>query len=329
MASKLSKLNCFGCKTLKHEIYESKWFSLDQANGEYIDVEQSFSRRDYGFIILFLRLFFFSWSASAFTSHFIRFPIENKFYFMSYFSHWSWFVALLYQMSVIIITVFRSFFLKQPPEGDSPYIFIRITWFLYAVAAPSTMLLNILLYAPSLPMDVFHQSLSAYLNVVEHTMVFLMVLIDGAILARIPMKLKHFAFLFTFLFSYLIWTLVHDFANIGNVTWPDEISFQGTNTNTTSIDTTENATDIFNSTDISNSTYLNQTAVTSPIIFINTTDIYVEDFLYPFLSWKEKPGSTVLIFFLALFVVSPIFFFVLWIISLKPRRIYGGPLGGI
>lgn len=294
------------CTTVKWEIKDKSWFGIEEPNGDSVDVEKSFSRRDYSILILFIRFFVLSWSAAAFTSHLIRYPRENIGIFFGYYDHWVWITALLYQFLVLFVTAFRSCkFLKQPPEGDSPYFLVRIIWTLYELSVTNAFLLNFLFYIPKLTRDRYHQA-NNYLNIFLHSILFALLLIDGALLSRVPVKLKHFLFVFVYLFIFMIWSVIHDFAGIGNGTWavPDSgadlrhlRSLQSNNITTTNI-----------------------TEDTTTLIFDNNDD----DSLYPFMSWKDKPGNTTLFYFLTLFVVSPLCYIVIWLISLKPRPIYGG-----
>lgn len=319
--SKLLKF-CFCCTRLKWEMTETGWYSLEQpTEGEIINVERSFSRKDYAYPILFTRFFFFSWSLSAFAAHIIRYPIENRFIFIGYFSHWVWATTLFYQFLVLLISIFRDLItgiLRQPPEGDPPSYIIRMVWGLYSVCVVTSILLNFHLYSPDLKMDYYHANISMYHNVFLHTIISVMILIDGAILSRVPVKLKHYLFVFLYLFSFFMWSIIHDFSPVGNGTWPGERSFQDTGDNNMTTLRMLNET-VFNETE----------DINDGIDDMNRIGLRDDDALYPFVSWKAMPGKTSVFFFVEMFIVAPICFFVIWLISLKPRPIYGGPLGGL
>jgi len=300
------------CTRLQWEINDRSWYGIEEPNGDSINVEQSFSRRDYKIPLLVTRLFILSWSASAFTSHLLRYPRENIGIFFGYYNHWVWMTALLYQFFVLCLTIFqRCNFAKQPPEGDAPYYFIRLIWTLYELSVTNAFLLILLFYIPELTRDRYHDD-NSYLNVFLHTILCGLLLVDGAILARIPVKLKHFVFVFLYLVCFMIWSVVHDLTGIGNGSW------------TSSIEENEDIVGRHLRSLQQNSTVMDMMNMTNTNTTMISNENNDDDALYPFMSWKDKPGTTTLFYFLTLFIVSPLCYVVIWLTSIKPRPIYGG-----
>jgi hypothetical protein len=166
---------------------------------------------------------------------------------------------------------------------------IKLTWALFTVSAHAEILVTLLFWL------LVYDSSSAisYPTIMSHGIVLLLVIIDGLVINRIPIRIKHFWFCSLYYLLYIVWSIIHSFTGIENPdTASDSSSSSNSNTNT---NTNTNAND--------------------------DADADVTTSIYAALDWDgDDVAGTIITVVLALGVASPILFLLLWFLALYNPR---------
>lgn len=56
----------------------------------------------------------------------------------------------------------------------------------------------------------------SYVSIMSHGGVMILVVIDGFVLSRVPLRMKQFVFFESFALVYCVWTLIHAYSGMGN-----------------------------------------------------------------------------------------------------------------
>ena len=185
------------------------FFSLQEPNGNTIDVRATFAPFPTWRTILF-RFLLLSLSVVALVIDLLTTPF--LWMWMGYLTHWALIYTLLYQCTILICSIWPRLFLRQP-DNDNPSlsIFIRFVWIMYALATTTEIAVAILfwglIYSPS-------DSIT-YANVVYHGGTGFFLFIDGNLISKIPIRLKHFVIVESMSIIYLFWNIFHSLEDIG------------------------------------------------------------------------------------------------------------------
>merc|ERR1740139_1781949 len=87
-------------------------------------------------------------------------------------------------------------------------------WFLYLWSVPNELIITLLYWTLDYPVKE-DKSLQFH-GVTNHGIIALLLLIDGNLIARIPLRIKHIAVMQIYSVLYLIWTIIHAFSGLGN-----------------------------------------------------------------------------------------------------------------
>ena len=124
---------------------------------------------------------------------------------IGFLTHWVAIINFLYFLGsfLLLVTVPIS-----QDEGVNKWT--RMTWILYPVSLNLGLIASILFWA------LVYEPPLAYETVMLHGIFFMLVLFDGMILNRIPIRLKHLLWTELVSFVYLLWTLIHGLSPLGN-----------------------------------------------------------------------------------------------------------------
>ena len=190
------------------ELCSFSYFSLVEPDGGVIDVKRSFvSERSNLLHIFLLRLVILIWSTVSIVVG--AFNDNDEYFFLAYLSNWTALVSLSYLSLTLWLTI-RTTDCAQTISGyDPPSITVRVTWALYSIAAPAELTIILLFWA--LDYDRSNDGPVTYCMVFEHGILSIIVLLDGNLVGRIPLRLKHFITFQVYNLCYLAWTVI--FAN--------------------------------------------------------------------------------------------------------------------
>lgn len=234
------------CSRFLWDLKVSPFFSIGEPYGQCLDVALSFGgipaetatrstvtseggttwRLRKKCLILPFRSLTLAWCTS--TLVFCIIDTANSWLWMGYLSNWALILSILSLLTSWTCTAWSHTLCKQPihditehnmHDGDeanmqssttlTPSCFVKITWILFTLAAVTEVLVTILFWAL---LRYNHN----YITVMVHGIIAFLVLFDGLVVGRIPIRFKHSVFLFTEIVLFIIWALLHSFLQMGS-----------------------------------------------------------------------------------------------------------------
>jgi len=201
------------CQRFRSEL-RADFFSLEESSGRYIDVADSFapaSPRFHHVLLLRAGILVLSIISLALSLYYE----ENYFMWLGYLTNLGLVISIAYQITACIVT-YRRKYLTQPNANfhDELSIPVKIMWFLYLWSVPNELIITLLYWTLDYPVKE-DKSLQFH-TVTNHGIIALLLPIDGNLIARIPLRIKHVAVMQIYSVLYLIWTIIHAFSGIGN-----------------------------------------------------------------------------------------------------------------
>ena len=210
------------CNLVQKEIH-SPLFSLTESNGKIIDVQESFIPQP-----LWLTGLFRAFSA-LFSFMIILYSViiswADGWLWFGYLTHWCAILTILYQ-SIMFLCCINPSLLLQPEPKEEPAFLLRFVWLIYSVATTLEITITLLYW------ELDHQSDEPieFANVALHGIFGIVLAIDGGIIAKVPVRIKHLFFVELVSILYLIWSLIHTFVFDGKplynaLNWRDNTVF--------------------------------------------------------------------------------------------------------
>ena len=127
---------------------------------------------------------------------------------LGYLSKWNIMLSWLY-----FLLSLASFLLprKSTSEDSAMPSLWKFSWISFTSSINVSVFVTLMFWV--LVFDGKKQDLS---SIYEHALVLVLVALDGFIIHRFPIRLKQIAGVYAFLIPYLIWTIIHSQAGIGN-----------------------------------------------------------------------------------------------------------------
>lgn len=207
-------------KHFKSELHKT-YFSLQEPTGNSIDIANTFAPASPRFHhVLVLRVLLLVWSIISLVFSLRDWGEPNRFIYLGYLTHLGFVIAIVYQITACIVTVHRKS-LTQPltknademSQYNGPSKLVKTMWFLYSLSAPNEILITILYWALDYPTK---GGVPKYSSVYVHGILAVLLLIDGNLIARIPIRIKHFITFEIYCVLYLTWSLIHALSGVGN-----------------------------------------------------------------------------------------------------------------
>jgi FAR-17a/AIG1-like protein len=224
---------------------------------------------------------------------------DNPGFYLAYLTHWTLLISFLYftlsllNSSSTSCCLFCSSKHHHPFDDDddennnnnnnneelsSVSCMVKLTWVLFTVSAHAEILVTLLFWLLVYDND----SAISYPTIMSHGVILLLVVIDGLVINRIPIRIKHFLFCCLYYLFYILWSIVHSFTAIENPDTEDNSSHNAADDTNTDADTTS---------------------------------------IYAALDWDgDDITTTIITVVLALGVASPILFMLLWFLALYNPR---------
>ena len=196
-----------GCTTLRNEFKGSYFDLVEQQDGgdaHTLDVASTFSPKPHlPYIVAKLIILVWMISVMAMSISGNKFPS----FWLAFLTHWTLVLTVAYSFMSFVVSVVLA---CRPPHTATLSIWLKVMWTLYAVILPANVLVTILYWV--LEFD----GTTSYPGVMVHGGTMVLIMIDGCILSRIPLRIKQFWFYELFCFLYIIWTIIHSFSSVGN-----------------------------------------------------------------------------------------------------------------
>eukprot|EP00578_Thalassiosira_sp_NH16_P027103 CAMPEP_0181082538 /NCGR_PEP_ID=MMETSP1071-20121207/3674_1 /TAXON_ID=35127 /ORGANISM="Thalassiosira sp., Strain NH16" /LENGTH=302 /DNA_ID=CAMNT_0023164129 /DNA_START=226 /DNA_END=1134 /DNA_ORIENTATION=- len=182
--------------------------SIDE---RHLDIEWTFSPRPRP-IYLTAKIFILAWTI-AITFHSIS-GATHKVFWLAYLTHW----GVMFTVAYMLMSVSSAIYLAvRPPKTNTTVLegrtglLLKMTWALFAISLPAEVVITILFWVLE-----FNGSLT-YVSVMVHGGFAILLLLDGLLLSRIPLRAKQFFLSQALCLTYICWGLVHAYVgNIGN-----------------------------------------------------------------------------------------------------------------
>ena len=198
-----------GCTTLKDE-FKGAYFDLveqqgseDGSDARALDVASTFSPKPHALYIV-AKLIIVAWIISVMVMRIMMFAFPS--FWLAFLTHWTLVLTVAYSLMSFVASVVLA---CRPPQTATLTIWLKVMWALYAAMLPANVLVTILYWA--LEFD----GTTNYPGVMVHGGTMVLIMIDGCILSRIPIRIKQFWFYELFCFLYIVWTIIHSFT-LGN-----------------------------------------------------------------------------------------------------------------
>jgi len=173
------------------------FFQHEDFDGRILDMKSSFGvyqdRRKY--LLIGVRSFFLGLLVYDFVASWL--DREAPIWYMAYLSHWSLFYAIVY----LSLSLFISFDLCTSDR------LFHATWIVFSVTFPHEAGVLLLFWPLSYDPNIHDLD---YDNIMTHGGALVLVLVDGMILSRVPVRLKHLSVTLVFALLYSIWTILQN-----------------------------------------------------------------------------------------------------------------------
>ena len=236
-------------------------FELVEANGQMIDVQRSFAAKPFWVVVL-IKLVLTGVSVDAMVRDIILYNASTRYFYFAYLTHWGLLCAIIFMLLSFANTLMP--YPEQPGRGLSASVFVKLAWAFFPLAATIEAVVVALYWT----LDNDPNAVISYFGYMQHGGVFVLLLLEGLVVDRVPIRIHHMRYPLILSTAYGIWSAVHCLL-----------------------------------TDIGNPN-------------VDGGD----DAIYPALNWEERPLSSLVTVLIAIFVLTPLFFMVFYVLSLPMRR---------
>ena len=207
----------------------SEWhhpaFSPIEVTGQQINFHATFAPP--GKSTIFLKTVVVSWSVSIFVSGLLDATPPKAFYF-AYLTHCTLVLASLYLIISWWNTFYGTAFQRSTSNANEASWTHNISWMLFALAAPGQIVVTAGYWGSGCSWEgATSDSALEYRNIMEHGGVMVLILLEGLVVNRVPLRLRHSIVLAVYMAMYLIWTFVHAYLDIGDPTSNDDDAIYG------------------------------------------------------------------------------------------------------
>jgi len=265
-------------------------YTVLEGSGRVIDVPRSFAPQPW-YITFPLKCIPLGIALDTMIRDLVFYDGDVGFYW-AYFENWCLILNILYLLISASTSMLFCFKPQQPfPGYNRAPCHVCVMWGLFPVAVVNSIL-SLFLYwilvadnedgNPSSDID--------YFSISKHVVIPLLLLLEGQVLNRIPIRFSHLVWSQIFTILYMIWTMFHSITDIGNPDADPEVAI----------------TTMMLGVSFSGATY----------------DDYRDMPIYSFLDWNdpEKKGWSAFGCAMAIGVVAPIIFIILYLLSWPYRR---------
>lgn len=179
--------------------FKTPFFGLEDTYFGMLDMTRNFSIGK-GFFspVALIKFIFFGLAAAALGWAFYAHPVTE--FYIAYVSCWQVIYCVLYLGASWMLSTCGD------QATNKASALLKFTWVMFSVAAvhgvTTTIIYWVFLWSPSRGLDVSNTS--------THGGTFLLVIIDGLVINRTPVRIKHIVANWTLAFLYLIWSILQN-----------------------------------------------------------------------------------------------------------------------
>mmetsp|Transcript_28219 Transcript_28219/g.65331 ORF Transcript_28219/g.65331 Transcript_28219/m.65331 type:complete len:315 (+) Transcript_28219:57-1001(+) len=197
------------CGSCVLEVRASMFELRDPNGGKTIDVIRMF-RPD----VLWKKLLKFvcsAWGVEILLQNLIEYKSPRAFW-PAFLSHWAVAAGVLYLfLSAVCALLPLNHGTQQKKTQVTPFL-IKATWLAFSIGAVAEFAATVLFWA----LDYTPGQNVSYFTFTHHGVVLVLILLDGLVINGIVLRLRQMIGSVVFILSYLVWTIVHALAGIGN-----------------------------------------------------------------------------------------------------------------
>ena len=193
-------------------------FDLSDADGRTVDTRQTF-KPDPKLFWLVVKLGLLAWVIQ--TVAFSILAIDTPSFWIAYLTNWSVVLVLVYFVGSFLMVagvIPISSSQNHEQQQQNANIWMKTTWFFYTVSINlsllSTILFWILVYDPTVPLR--------YDHVMNHGGTLILIIIDGMVINRIPIRLRQLVWVEAVSLCYLLWNIIQQYSSIENPNRDDD-----------------------------------------------------------------------------------------------------------
>jgi hypothetical protein len=194
-----SETGCFGRLMAEWRL---GMFSTADVDGRISDMDAVFHPKPKLFTYP-IKLLVFAWLIQVIVQAFSDFSSDKGFWF-AYLTHWG-------TMSVLTYFTLSLICLMRPIKQDPTNLLTRATWFVFTTTVNLELVITLLYWVLE-----YEGGTPNYTSVMQHGGFMLVVMIDGFLINRIPIRFKQVLGFFVMELLYLIWSGIHAATTIGN-----------------------------------------------------------------------------------------------------------------
>ncbi|KAL3775079.1 hypothetical protein HJC23_013999 [Cyclotella cryptica] len=131
-------------------------------------------------------------------------------FWLAYLTHWGWTVTVAYFLSSLGTACYFSKCELADGAGRTSGVLIKLTWGLLAIALPGEVVICLLFWFLEFDGTV------RYVSLMLHGIGIVLIVIDGILINRIPLRIKQFFLFEAFSALYLVWNVAFSFSGLGN-----------------------------------------------------------------------------------------------------------------
>ena len=204
------------CMELFQNEFQLPFFSLLEGNGKVIDVQSTFTPKPICWTIMIRTLF------TGFTIICTIQDMKSSQWiqmWFGYLTNLSVLFTLMYQIPVLLCSLQPNCFLIQPKQGEDAIneqglsFVICYLWIMYSIAMTFELSVSIIYWTLIYHTEPYHVNI--YRVSKFHGIIATLLYMDGFMICKIPIRLKHFIAPWLISLMYLIWNITQSLSGIG------------------------------------------------------------------------------------------------------------------
>mmetsp|Transcript_17171 Transcript_17171/g.35844 ORF Transcript_17171/g.35844 Transcript_17171/m.35844 type:complete len:327 (-) Transcript_17171:223-1203(-) len=184
-------------------------------NKSIVDVVATFSPRPRAGIIP-IKLLFTTWVITIMAVDITQ--AENPDFWLAYLTYQCWVITCTYFACSSVLSIYLAFKSRGEENGEKvlsvlkrwPGFFVKATWALFSIALPTEIVIFLLYWT------LIYEGVTTYRGVMFHGGGIILLLIDGFLISRIPLRIKQFILFECYALFYFAWSSIQAFSGMGN-----------------------------------------------------------------------------------------------------------------
>lgn len=194
------------CSRLKYELTTDM---LEEPDGSIVDVEHAFAPEPVRRTSL-IRGGLVALNMAIFVWDMVYESVDQ--YYLIYLTRWTVVLSIAYLIASFLCAALpRSEVFEDADQRAQPRLITKIAWELYALNAPAGLTVIVMYW-----LAIYDGRPIIFLNLWRHGLLAACVIFDGLWIGSVPIRSKQMRNIIVYEFLFLLWSIIHIFAGIGN-----------------------------------------------------------------------------------------------------------------